>query len=66
MGREVTKIRPDLVQSKTATVHGRTIGYAEGGSGDLLLLIHGMAGTSENWGSVIEPLALRSTVIAPD
>jgi pimeloyl-ACP methyl ester carboxylesterase len=66
MGREVTRIRPDLVQSKTATVHGRTVGYAEGGSGDLLLLIHGMAGTSENWGSVIEPLALRSTVIAPD
>ncbi|HEY0319268.1 MAG TPA: alpha/beta fold hydrolase [Solirubrobacterales bacterium] len=66
MSTEVSTIKPDLVQSKTATVHGRSVSYAEGGSGDLLLLIHGMAGTSENWGSVIEPLALRSTVVAPD
>jgi pimeloyl-ACP methyl ester carboxylesterase len=62
----VTTIKPGLAQNKTATVHGRTVSYAEAGSGDLLLLIHGMAGTSENWGSVIEPLALSRTVIAPD
>ena len=32
----------------------------------MLLLIHGMAGTCANWESVIEPLALDHTVIAPD
>jgi pimeloyl-ACP methyl ester carboxylesterase len=32
----------------------------------VLLLIHGMAGTCANWESVIEPLALNHTVIAPD
>jgi pimeloyl-ACP methyl ester carboxylesterase len=32
----------------------------------LLVLIHGMAGSAENWGSVIEPLGLRHAVIAPD
>ena len=32
----------------------------------MLLLIHGMAGTCESWQAVIEPLAQRHTVIAPD
>jgi len=63
---EPTPLHPPAVETKTATVHGRTVSYAEGGSGQLLLLIHGMAGTAENWSSVIEPLALRNTVIAPD
>lgn len=47
-------------------VHGRAVSYAEAGSGQLLLLIHGMAGTAENWRAVIEPLARAHTVIAPD
>ena len=51
---------------KTATVHGRGISYVEAGSGPVLLLVHGMAGTAENWHSVIESLALRNTVIAAD
>jgi pimeloyl-ACP methyl ester carboxylesterase len=59
-------VNPPAVETKTAQVHGRAVSYAEGGSGQLLLLIHGMAGTAENWQSVIEPLALRNTVIAPD
>jgi len=63
---EPTPLHPHDVETKTATVHGRTVSYAEGGSGQLLLLIHGMAGTAKNWSSVIEPLALRSRVIAPD
>ena len=66
MSRKVVPIAPATAQARTATVHGRSIGYAEAGSGDLLLLIHGMAGTAENWGSVIEPLALGHHVIAPD
>lgn len=32
----------------------------------MLLLVHGMAGSCENWRPVIEPLSLRQTVIAPD
>ncbi|HUB98910.1 MAG TPA: alpha/beta fold hydrolase [Solirubrobacterales bacterium] len=50
----------------TATVHGRSVGYLEAGSGDLLLLVHGMAGNAENWRPVLEPLALSNAVIAPD
>jgi pimeloyl-ACP methyl ester carboxylesterase len=36
------------------------------GSGPVLLLIHGMGGTFENWQAVIEPLARQHTVLAPD
>jgi pimeloyl-ACP methyl ester carboxylesterase len=51
---------------KTATVHGRTVGYAVSGSGPVLLLIHGMAGNSGNWEEVLELLARGHTIIAPD
>jgi pimeloyl-ACP methyl ester carboxylesterase len=54
------------MRSKTATVHGRSVTYVEAGEGPVLLLIHGMAGTCENWREVIEPLAREHTVIAPD
>lgn len=48
-------------------MHGRAVNFIEAGSGeDVLLLIHGMAGTCANWESVIEPLAINRTVIAPD
>ena len=51
---------------KTATVHGREMGYVEAGEGPVLLLIHGIAGNCENWREVVEPLARAHTVIAPD
>ncbi len=51
---------------KTAVVHGRSISYVEAGEGPVLLLIHGIAGTCENWREVVGPLARRHTVIAPD
>ncbi len=54
------------VQIKTATVHGRSVSYADAGEGPVLLLIHGMAGHCDNWREAIEPLAGRHTVIAPD
>lgn len=51
---------------KTATVHGRSVSYLEAGEGPVLLLVHGIAGSCENWREVIEPLARHHTVIAPD
>jgi pimeloyl-ACP methyl ester carboxylesterase len=54
------------MQVKKATVHGRSVSYQEAGEGPVLLLIHGIAGTCENWREVIEPLAQHHTVIAPD
>jgi len=54
------------MEPKTVTIHGRAVTYAGAGSGPVLLLIHGMAGTYENWQAVLEPLAREHTVIAPD
>jgi pimeloyl-ACP methyl ester carboxylesterase len=54
------------METKTAVLHGRAVSYAQAGRGPCLLLIHGIAGTYENWREVIEPLAREHTVIAPD
>ncbi len=56
----------DTIAPQTVALHGRPVSYFEAGSGPVLLLIHGMAGTCENWRAVIEPLAARHTVLAPD
>jgi pimeloyl-ACP methyl ester carboxylesterase len=61
-----TPLRPPSVEAKAVSVHGRSVSYVEAGSGPLLVLVHGMAGTAENWSSVVEPLSLRHEVIAPD
>jgi pimeloyl-ACP methyl ester carboxylesterase len=54
------------VRVETAIVHGRSVSYMEAGEGPVLLLVHGIAGSCENWREVIEPLSRRHTVIAPD
>jgi pimeloyl-ACP methyl ester carboxylesterase len=54
------------LRTKTAIVHGRSVSYMEAGEGPVLLLVHGIAGSCENWREVVEPLARRHTVIAPD
>jgi pimeloyl-ACP methyl ester carboxylesterase len=51
---------------RTAELHGREIGYLGGGQGPALLMIHGIAVSSEHWRDVLEPLAQRHSVIAPD
>jgi pimeloyl-ACP methyl ester carboxylesterase len=56
----------NTIELKTASLHGRDVSYAEAGTGPVVLLIHGMAGTCENWRAVIEPLARHHTIIAPD
>ncbi len=66
MTDRATPSRPAEVSFETVTLHGRESGYLVGGEGPVLLLIHGMAGTCENWRDVIEPLARHYTVIAPD
>jgi pimeloyl-ACP methyl ester carboxylesterase len=47
-------------------IHGHRVGYRSAGSGPVVLLIHGMAGNSATWRSVMPTLAERFTVVAPD
>lgn len=51
---------------KFLQLHGDRIAYRDEGDGEVLLLIHGMAGSSETWRAVIPPLSKKFRVIAPD
>ncbi len=49
-----------------ATIHGHRIGYRRGGIGPVLLLLHGIAGSSQTWIPAMELLQADYTVVAPD
>jgi pimeloyl-ACP methyl ester carboxylesterase len=48
------------------SIHGRQIAYRMEGSGPALLLLHGIAGSSQAWREVMPDLAEHYCVIAPD
>ena len=47
-------------------IHGHDVGFRLAGDGPVLLLIHGMAGSSRTWREVMPQLAKDHTVLAPD
>src|SRR3954454_14208236 len=47
-------------------LHGHSVSYQRAGWGPLLVLVHGITGSSMTWSDVIEPLAEHYTVVAPD
>lgn len=47
-------------------IHGHRVTYRTAGQGPVLLLIHGIAGSSATWGDVMPWLAERYCVVAPD
>jgi pimeloyl-ACP methyl ester carboxylesterase len=47
-------------------LHGDRIAYRDVGRGPVLLLIHGMAGSSATWQAMIPQLSKKYRVIAPD
>lgn len=51
---------------KYLELHGDRIAYRDAGSGETVLLIHGMAGSSDTWRAVIPQLAKKYRVVAPD
>ena len=54
------------VEPREITLHGHRVSYRTAGSGPLLVLIHGIAGSSATWEEVLPGLAERYTVVAPD
>src|SRR5512143_934137 len=48
------------------SIHGHEVGYRRGGDGPVILLVHGIAGSSRTWREVMPALAATHTVIAPD
>ncbi len=73
---QAAKPRPTRKRRKTASLPslrkdeialgGRTVAYRTGGSGPLLVLIHGITSNSATWDRVLPRLARRYTVLAPD
>ena len=48
------------------SIHGHQIGYRRGGEGPVLLLLHGIAGSSRTWVPAMTLLQSDYTVLAPD
>lgn len=46
--------------------HGEQVAYLDEGSGEVILLLHGIAGSSQTWRSLIGPLSRNYRVVAPD
>jgi len=55
-----------LMTPRTITIDGNRVAYRVAGKGPVLLLVHGMAGSSETWRHVMPALAKGFTVLAPD
>src|SRR6266508_3944663 len=47
-------------------IHGHDVTYRTAGSGPVVVLVHGIASSSDTWGMVMPGLANRVTVVAPD
>ena len=55
-----------MIELQYLELHGDRVAYRDAGSGDVLLLIHGMAGSSHTWRAMMPQLSKRYRVIAPD
>jgi pimeloyl-ACP methyl ester carboxylesterase len=60
-----TELQP-FGEPREISLHGHRVSYREAGDGPALVLIHGIAGSSETWRDVMPWLAERYRVIAPD
>jgi pimeloyl-ACP methyl ester carboxylesterase len=48
------------------SLHGNRMGFRTAGEGPAVVLIHGMAGSSETWALILPPLGASARVVAPD
>src|SRR5438094_4884168 len=54
------------VRSEEIDLHGHRVSYRTAGEGPVVLLIHGIAGSSQQWLDSMTLLAEDHTVVAPD
>ena len=60
------KTQDAAIADKYTTVFGAKIHYLEAGSGPVVILLHGLGGSSANWAPTIAPLAMKYRVLVPD
>jgi pimeloyl-ACP methyl ester carboxylesterase len=67
---EVRRSRPPVkaavAHRRMITLNGHRIAYRDAGAGEVLLLVHGLGGSSSSWAEVIPKLSGKYRVIAPD
>jgi pimeloyl-ACP methyl ester carboxylesterase len=61
-----TKTKKARIRCEQIELHGHEVSYQIAGEGPVILLIHGIAGRSEQWLDAMSILADSHTVIAPD
>src|SRR3954447_10427340 len=54
------------IAAEEIVLHGHRVRFHRAGEGPLLVLLHGIASTADTWSPVVDALAARHTVIAPD
>jgi pimeloyl-ACP methyl ester carboxylesterase len=67
--RPMTRLAEGTTEFETVhhvELHGHHVSYRTAGSGPVVLLVHGVAGTSEQWADIAPVLAEEFTVLAPD
>lgn len=55
-----------MVELKFLDLHGDRVAYRDAGAGEVVVLIHGMAGSSATWRAVMPQLSKKYRVVAPD
>jgi pimeloyl-ACP methyl ester carboxylesterase len=55
-----------VIRNEELTAYGHRVCFRAGGEGPVVVLIHGITGSSAHWEPVMPVLAERYTVIAPD
>jgi pimeloyl-ACP methyl ester carboxylesterase len=66
LGATHTELVAEASITRWAKVHGHDVAYRQAGSGPVIVMIHGIAGSSSTWVPVMPLLAEKYTVIAPD
>jgi pimeloyl-ACP methyl ester carboxylesterase len=59
-------MRSPSLKTRFVRIHGHDVAYRAAGEGPVVLLVHGIAGSSATWSRVMPDLAEHHTVIAPD
>jgi pimeloyl-ACP methyl ester carboxylesterase len=62
----VSDAEPETLVPHELTLHGHVVTYRTAGSGPVLLLLHGIANSSQTWEHVAPRLSEHFTLIAPD
>ncbi|MFL5517798.1 MAG: alpha/beta fold hydrolase, partial [Gemmatimonadales bacterium] len=56
----------ETIREEELVIHGHRVSYLAAGEGPVIALIHGIAGSSEQWKPAMRVLAEHHTVVAPD